>query len=161
MKIIVFSDSHSDVDTMIEVVNFEKPDMIFHLGDNTKDAALLSKNFKTIPIKNVIGNTDSKDDGSEEVYEKILGHKIILTHGHQQGVDQEQSGIKTLLKYCEDKGADILMFGHSHQPFALNCKGVWLFNPGRVGKKSSRKIYATYGILNLSDNNFEWKFVEA
>ena len=42
MKILIFSDSHGDVDIMRDIVEKEKPDMIIHLGDSIKDAEKLN-----------------------------------------------------------------------------------------------------------------------
>lgn len=161
MKIIVFSDSHTDTHTMAEAVVKEEPDMIFHLGDNAKDAAFLKESFGGIPLFNVIGSTNDSGEGSEEICKDIMGYKILLTHGHQHGVDRDNPATKKLLEYAKSKAADILIYGHSHQAFAFNDSGIWLFNPGRIGKKSSHMIYATYGLLYLSDKSLEWKFVKA
>ena len=38
MKIIVFSDSHRELDGMRQVITREKPDYVFHLGDHDTDA---------------------------------------------------------------------------------------------------------------------------
>lgn len=38
MKIVIFSDSHHDIGSMVKVVDSLKPDMIIHLGDNITDA---------------------------------------------------------------------------------------------------------------------------
>ena len=48
MKILVLSDSHGDVDSMVEVVTKERPDAIFHLGDLIGDAQELHNEFPNI-----------------------------------------------------------------------------------------------------------------
>ncbi len=58
MKIVVFSDSHSDIESMKKIVDKEKPNMIFHLGDYIEDALALQKYTKDILVEFVQGNTD-------------------------------------------------------------------------------------------------------
>lgn len=161
MKILVFSDSHNDVETMAAIVTAETPDMIFHLGDHVTDAMALSEMFPSIPIKNVLGNTDLRDEGSAEEIFEIEGRKILLTHGDRYDVTWEAVRIDVLLRRCADVGADILLFGHSHQPFVWYRANVWLLNPGRIGRKSSQKIYATYGLLFIEGGKVEYRIKEA
>ena len=42
MKIAVFSDSHSDVASIIKTIEKEKPDIVFRLGDHASDTARIS-----------------------------------------------------------------------------------------------------------------------
>ena len=42
MKVIVFSDSHGDLNHMIAAVEQEEPDLVLHLGDYWEDARELS-----------------------------------------------------------------------------------------------------------------------
>ena len=37
MKVVIFSDSHGDVEIMVQVIEKEKPEMIIHLGDGKAD----------------------------------------------------------------------------------------------------------------------------
>ena len=45
MKACVFSDSHGLVGHMISVINLEKPDFCFFLGDGERDVVRLEENF--------------------------------------------------------------------------------------------------------------------
>lgn len=42
LKVIVFSDSHGDVNHMAAAVEQEEPDLVLHLGDYWEDARELS-----------------------------------------------------------------------------------------------------------------------
>ena len=55
-RILVLSDSHGNVDNMIEAVNNTEPDRIIHLGDCFADARKLHKKFPEIPMAQVPGN---------------------------------------------------------------------------------------------------------
>ena len=45
MKIAIFSDSHGETETMCDVVEKEKPDMIIYLGDGIADAEQLNVKY--------------------------------------------------------------------------------------------------------------------
>ena len=45
MKILVFSDSHGNVQNMEQAVRSDRPDYILHLGDVNSDARALGKLF--------------------------------------------------------------------------------------------------------------------
>ena len=64
-RILVLSDSHGNVDNMIEAVNNTEPDRIIHLGDCFADARKLHKKFPEIPMAQVPGNCDWDDDQAE------------------------------------------------------------------------------------------------
>ena len=69
------------------------------------------------------------------------GKSILLSHGHLWGV---KSGYDRAIAQARAVGADILLFGHTHQ--ALCCQledGLWMLNPG-----SSR---STYGLITLEE----------
>ena len=58
-------------------------------------------------------------------------------------------------------GADVILFGHTHEPFINYCNGKWISNPGRIGRVSSNVIHATYGVLIIKAGNMEWRIKEA
>lgn len=161
MKILVLSDSHGDVDTMREVVKAEGPELIMHLGDHARDAAALRQAFASVEMLHVIGNTDGRDEGPEMATEQIMGHKMLLTHGHLLGLNRDRIEVEPLFFRCAEAGAKILLFGHAHRAFAYCREGIWLLNPGRIGKKSSRAVYATYGVLTLSEDGIDWRLTRA
>lgn len=158
MKILIFSDSHTDVVTMCDVAKKEAPDAIMHLGDHYSDALALREMVPGTPLHCVAGNTDKESvDKYEEIVE-LCGKRILLTHGHIQETSGNRNGIRNLFIYgAEEKGADIILFGHTHEPFVHWCNGVWIMNPGRIGRKSIKKyISGTYGILLLEAGFVNW-----
>ena len=58
MKLLVFSDSHGNIEHMRRAVEQEKPDQILHLGDVMRDAVELSRSYPNIPLELVPGNCD-------------------------------------------------------------------------------------------------------
>ena len=63
-----------------------------------------------------------------------------------------------------DKGisyeADIILFGHTHKPYLHNQDGIWIINPGRIGRKSSKHINSTFGVVNIDEGRINCSIVE-
>lgn len=146
MKIIVFSDSHGDVDSMVTVVQKTQPDIIIHLGDNTKDAIQLSKIYKNKEILIVRGNTDYGTAISVEKTIEVKGRKIFFTHGHRYGVS---SGMHTIYYRGREEDADIVLFGHTHIPYLENKQGITLMNPGKAGINARGLNEASFGLIKI------------
>ena len=66
----------------------------------------------------------------------LQGRSILLSHGHLWGV---KSGYEAAIAQARSAGADILLFGHTHQPLCQQLEdGLWVLNPG-----PSRSSYGT------------------
>ena len=156
MRIIVFADSHTDVDTMLTISKSEQADAILHLGDHIVDGLELRRRCD-IPIYLVKGNTDKENDGDLEALLAFEDATIYMTHGHMQKV---QDGLSELVERGIQAKADISLFGHTHIPYLTSEKGMWLMNPGRVGRISSKKVRATYGIITINKKIVSCKIIE-
>lgn len=131
---------------MIDLAERERPDEIFHLGDCLRDAESLSFACPEIPVIMVPGNCDGWTGMSERLLLERKGIRILLAHGHRWHV---KSGVGAALADARMCGANILLYGHTHQ--AVCCTeedGLWRMNPGTVGGIGAR---ATYGIIELLD----------
>ncbi len=141
MKILVLSDSHRSMAGIYNAIDTQQPDHVIHLGDLMEDAEYASMVYPTLPICKVPGNCDGWTS-VEAIKQITLGGKsILLSHGHLWGV---KSGYDRAFAQARAVGADILLFGHTHQ--ALCCQledGLWVLNPG-----SSR---STYGLITLDE----------
>jgi len=157
MKIVVFADSHSDIDTMSIVIEVENPDMIIHLGDHVTDGTELQKMYATIPMELVKGKTDRTDEYFSEKILLLNDKSIFITHGDMYDVEQ---GISDLVDRGMSDDADIILFGHTHKPYLQNNEGIWIMNPGRIGRRSSKVINATYGILLIDNDSVICEIVE-
>ena len=148
MKILVFSDSHSNshnVRAAIEL-NRAKCDCIVFLGDGVKDMQYIKEQYPQIPFFIVKGNCDLFAKDVEE--EKLLSlgdFNILITHGHLYGA---KSGYVRLAYRARELGADAVFFGHTHVPFdnivEIGDKRIHLFNPGSIGYDGS------FGVVNTS-----------
>ena len=149
LKIVVFSDSHKDIEQMISVIKKEKPDMIIHLGDHLRDAQKLFLNFPKIRTVYIRGNTDFDEDYISENHIMIEDKLFLITHGHNYNVKWTK---KELIKKGTDDNADIILFGHTHEPYIKRIKGMWIMNPGSIGRQYIRKTSNTYGLIYINSN---------
>jgi len=176
MKILIFSDSHGDVETMVQVIEKEKPDAIIHLGDGKADVEQLKLKYPSLPFHNVLGNVDSSNPDEEWIkFTEIYGLRFVLVHGHlminetkepKQTDENRISGRNKMLKLIDEHDADILLHGHSHEAFmhrtkAISGKTCWIVNPGSISREKNVIAKPIYGVLNISGTGaFEWKFNE-
>lgn len=130
MKILVFSDSHNDITSMVRVVENNNPDMIIHLGDNYNDAQMLKAKFPDTPFHNVVGNCDFESAQSVKTFE-VGNIKFFITHGHLYGV---KTRMDKLIKKGHEEQADIVLFGHTHKAYLRKENGMWVLNPGIINK---------------------------
>lgn len=147
MKILFITDSHRHFSFLVEMMEKEKPERVFAMGDYTKDFEELSYLYSEIPFEIVRGNCDFWDSHFSE--EKIIfleGKRIFLTHGHLYGVKSSYHFLREMGKKMK---CDIILFGHTHREF-LEEKDIILANPGAAqdGK---------YGILDLQNKKVEIK----
>ena len=175
MKIVIFSDSHGDVETMCGVVEKEKPDMIIYLGDGIEDADQLNKKYPDIPMIKNLGNMDSEKEDEEWIkFAEICGKRFIMTHGHtfinefknyQQTDENRITSRISMLKSMAENNADILLHGHTHDPYISKiptpARICWIMNPGSIRRVEGKIFKPTYGVLKISKSGaLEWQFVE-
>ena len=140
MKIAVFADSHHYNRAMLEAVELEKPDAVFHLGDHEADAFELEREFPSLTVYSVPGNCDLFPRGETRLLVPLAGKTIFAAHGHTFYV---KSGLDSIITNALYSNADILLFGHTHQPFYDMVSGLHVINPGSIG------YGMTYGILKI------------
>ena len=157
MKILVFADSHTDVSTMLRIVNEELPDIVLHLGDHMADGLQLQKQAG-VEVCLVRGNTDTMGEGRLEALLDFEDTRIYMTHGHIYGVE---TGLTELYNAGAHAGARIVLFGHTHKPYVGYAEGIWLMNPGRIGRISGKIIHSTYGVIRLENNRIRCEIAEA
>lgn len=144
MRILVFSDSHRDIDSCARVINnIVGVDMVLHAGDHISDAKELCRMFPHINFEYVPGNCDFSADDSEIVIE-TCGKKIFLTHGHGYSVKTDEN-YSELLSRAESLGCDCAVFGHTHRSLCDPRRNVLLLNPGSI------KQSGTYGVIEIED----------
>jgi len=129
---------------------FSEVDLILHAGDIV-DPRILDDLASLAPVKAVRGNVHLVDRSWDPQLPKaqrlhILGHHIVLTHGHGSFVRGSLERVRYWLSpdrdlvnqrianWCLDiyPEADLIIFGHSHRPYNQTFGQRLLFNPGAV-----------------------------
>ncbi len=150
MKCLVFSDSHGSSYAMKSALSAHRDaEAVFFLGDGLSDAELISEFDRARTWFYVRGNCDFKTAVFGETVEKtgevtLLGKKIVYTHGDLYAVKYGSEGLVSLAR---ERGADIVLFGHTHSACEHYENGVWYLNPGAASGYSP-----SYGILTLTEN---------
>jgi uncharacterized protein len=121
-------------------------DLILHAGDITGSATITALE-RIAPVEAVRGDHDQNLTAlppSREI--SIEGRRIVLVHGNRsRWVEEPQTLLWTLsLGYLHPnatlpqflsrrfRGADAIVFGHTHHPHVETRDGTLLFNPGGV-----------------------------
>ncbi len=150
MKFIVFSDSHGDVDHMIRAVRLENPALCFFLGDGEYDLTRLQRRFPSLPVNAVRGNCDLRSTLPRALTCAAGGVRIFATHGHLFGVKHDPI-YRELCEAALAENADVVLFGHTHQPFRDRTMGMELLNPGSIGPTTR----PSYGLILLDGDRVE------
>lgn len=130
MKILVTSDSHGNLKNLKKIVDKYgvNADIVVHCGDGPRGEAMWLKEYcKNSTVVCVRGNCDFSSTLNDVEMICAEGKTIMITHGHLYGV---KFGFEKLSYAAEDKGADIVLFGHTHIPVDTVMGTVRLINPG-------------------------------
>ena len=149
---LVISDVHGRSDRVRELIlRHRDASGILFLGDGLRD--LPEGEPRLIAVR---GNCDLTLDPNtpDERFLNLGGKKIFMMHGHRYSV---KSGIERAVRMASERGADALLFGHTHLPIehyyaeGSECsdgyrvkKALWVFNPGSLAAGS-------FGLLQIRD----------
>lgn len=149
MKILIFSDSHRNIEPMVYAVTEERPDAVIHLGDLESDAEELRNRFPALTIYGVSGNCDFMPLSPRRILLKLAGKTVFAAHGHTYGV---KSGYAAIINTAMTAGADILLFGHTHQAMEKELPELLVINPGSIGMGAR-----TYGVLTMENGDVSYE----
>jgi len=152
MKILVVSDTHGRAENLSDVIEIEKPDRIFHLGDGqgVEDKIWM---MTEAPAECVCGNCDWGGNLPSDAVVEVGNHKFLLTHGHYYGVD---FGYERIAEAAREKGCDIALYGHTHVPTIDRYEELIIANPGSISMPRQNSREHTYMTI-LVDNDGELK----
>ena len=145
MRIILVSDSHGNRDSLERLIENEKFDYLFFLGDGLNDLGLYDN------LENVIAVSGNCDFFSVIPNERILqigGYSILVTHGNKYSVKSSLSKIK---EKAESEGVNLVFFGHTHKPTIEIINNIYYLNPGTFYKNSYGESCYMEVILNNND----------
>jgi len=85
---------------------------------------------------------------------EAAGLNVLMVHGSPTSVKEHltpKTPVERLRELARIAQAEVILCGHSHQPFARLVDGVWFVNPGSVGRPDDGDPRAAYAILQLKD----------
>lgn len=129
IRLALVSDSHDRGDTLKAAAGgMEGCEGLCHLGDLVPDGQRMSQ-MLGLPLYGVRGNCDGWENAPEEMVLNVAGHKLLLCHGHRYGVKES---LTRLYLRGQEAGADIVLYGHTHQPRVDRNGPMMLINPGAL-----------------------------
>ncbi len=132
MRILVMSDSHGDeLSCRLALEKHSDAGVIIHLGDGEENLSFLENEKNISEIYRLRGNAfaSSLFGFPELIIEEIEGKKFYMTHGFRERV---KYSLSELIKNARREGADIVLFGHTHEQFCAYEDGLYIMNPGSI-----------------------------
>ena len=150
MKVLIVSDTHGREQNLAEALEQTGPiDQLIHLGDVEGGAEHIRELAGDAPAAIIAGNNDFFCDLPNERIFTIGGHRIFMTHGHDYFV---HSGTLYLKREARKKGADIVMFGHTHKPYMEEDNELLVLNPGSLSLPRQEGHRPTYIVMEIADD---------
>lgn len=150
MKVLIVSDTHGREQNLAEALEQTGPiDQLIHLGDVEGGAEHIRELAGDAPAAIIAGNNDFFCDLPNERIFTLGGHRIFMTHGHGYFV---HSGTLYLKREARRKGADIVMFGHTHKPYMEEDNELLVLNPGSLSLPRQEGHRPTYIVMEIADD---------
>ena len=154
MRVGVFSDSHGDHNALDELLEkMGTVDAVCFLGDVARDAEHLRERLAGLPnqppLYAVRGNNDyySTCMLPWELLIELGGVRVYMTHGHRL------VSLMGLAYKAQECGAQIALFGHTHEALCETVQDVMLLNPGSAGN-ACRGGRARASVLEINRGRF-------
>jgi len=78
------------------------------------------------------------------------GQRLLLVHGSPRKMNEylfEDRPLSSFERLAASSNADMIVFGHTHRPYAKRVDDVWFVNAGSIGKPKDGDWRACYVIL--------------
>ena len=148
----ILSDNHSDWPPHI-AESLAGVDAIIHAGDIGPNKLVLDMEA-IAPTTVVLGNTDGDMPLDETAVATVCGKKFLVQH--IVNPHRLQVPLRERLKHVQP---DVVIFGHTPQPFCETLGGVLFLNPGSVTQP--RGDYRPSMVrLTIDDGKITPKFIE-
>lgn len=143
MRILVVSDTHRDRASLFRAIMSQPTaDVVIHLGDGADEAEEAKRDYPEKMFLLVRGNNDWGAALPSEGLATFLGKHIFYTHGHLYNV---KYGMYDVISAARSHKADVLLYGHTHEPRTEYQDGLYIMNPGSLHGNCG-----TYGILDIT-----------
>ena len=149
MRILIVSDTHRRHENLKKVLERVAPvHLLIHLGDAEGCEDSIGQ-LAGCPMEIVSGNNDFFSALPKEKEILVGKYKVLITHGHYYYVS---SGIEDIVREAEARGADIVMFGHTHRPLIEYRDRVIALNPGSISYPRQEGRRPSYILMDIDKN---------
>ena len=149
MRILVVSDTHRSNALYLQLVKKHAPlDMVIHCGD-VEGSEYTIESAVQCPVHIVAGNNDFFSGLKQEDEFMIGKYKVMLTHGHHYYISM---GNELLKDEAKSRGADIVMYGHTHRPVIEQGDGIVAINPGSLTYPRQEGRKPSYIIMEIGES---------
>jgi putative phosphoesterase len=143
LRILVVSDTHRDRAALRRAILAQpSAEVVIHLGDGAEEAEDMKVSFPEKMFCLVRGNCDWGSTLPPEGLVQLAGKRIFYTHGYTYHV---KYGFYEAVSAARGNKADVLLFGHTHEPVTEYRDGLYLMNPGSLNGSCG-----TYGTLDIT-----------
>ena len=151
-RIGLISDTHDLVRPSVHDA-LKGVDLILHAGDVGGDE-VLDELALIAPVHAVFGNTDTIGNPrlTTSIDITIDEVSIHVSHGHEFGAPRPE---KLLARYS----ADVIVYGHTHQPLITKADGRLVVNPGAAGP-ARFDLKPSVAILEIGSSGADVRIVE-
>lgn len=149
MKVLVISDTHGYEGDVLRILYREgNVDLLIHCGD-VEGGQWKIQEMAGCPCYFVKGNNDYFSDLPNDVLVRIGNYQALVTHGHLYGISM---GKMRLEAEARKRGAQIVMFGHTHYPYLEEKSGLVMLNPGSVTYPRQPGRQGSYLIIEVKES---------
>ena len=158
MKIAVVADTHSRKIPPQLLEELSAVDCIVHAGDfcSLKDLEIFKRIKKE--FKAVYGNMD-EPEVKQSLPEQLIFNIEGIGVGVYHGAGPAQQVLESVESKFKNEKVDVIIFGHSHQPFNQMRKNVLFFNPGSPNDTIFAP-YLSYGIIEIKNGKVLGKIIK-
>ncbi len=146
MRILIVSDTHGRHGNLEKIIEQEQPfDMMLHLGDVESGDDYI-RALVDCEVKIVGGNNDYFLRLPYDIEFEVEGTKVFMTHGHIYYIYR---GLDMLIKEGKKRNADVVMYGHLHEPYLEEHGNMTVLSPGSVTYPRQVGRVPSYIIMNV------------
>lgn len=148
MKILIVSDTHRQNKNLLRLLEeIENLDVLIHLGDIEGSETTISM-AADCRVEMIAGNNDFFSELPGEKMIQLDRFKVMLTHGHRYYIGM---GDEMLKAEARAKGADIVMYGHTHRPKLEQTEDLVVLNPGSLSYPRQDGKKPSYIIMEIDE----------
>lgn len=155
MRALIVSDTHGRHGALELVLKrVGHIDLLIHCGD-VEDGEQEIRSLVDCEVRMVRGNNDFFSSLESEMVFRIGSEWAFLTHGHKYRINY--FGVDNLQRAAMERGASIVIFGHTHCPVLYESGGMTIMNPGSLSQPRQENRKPSY-IIAETDGRGKAKF---